>query len=295
MALDYPVFRLRDGARVPDSQLYGRADGRKFTGAELLHLLTWINGLPGFKVWEHNKFGGVRLSAHTDRSWHALVDGDGLSLAADVNYYPAADEAKRLTADVIPTLERIGIGWQFARDGHVPHHDDHLHVDVGPIGRAGGPAPHHGLFKASRKADPFAVVKSGTAREPREMLTYRGMTGARVEMVQRAAGAPVDRKYGPETERYVTRLQRRLGVTPDARWGPITARAYLADVGTLRRGDRGPAVYVIQYACLPGLRKSGHDGVFGAHTEDSVKECQRWARITVDGVAGPQFRAHVIR
>lgn len=57
---------------------------------------------------------------------------------------------------------------------------------------------------------------------------------------------------------------------------------------TLRNGDRGEEVKLLQKllikkACDPGLV----DGIFGTKTEKAVKEFQKKAGITVDGIVGP--------
>ncbi len=58
---------------------------------------------------------------------------------------------------------------------------------------------------------------------------------------------------------------------------------------TLRRGDRGENVKVLQRA----LRRAGFDagnidGVFGTRTESAVRAFQRASGLTVDGIAGPR-------
>lgn len=291
--MTYPIYRVTNGQRVPDRELYGPP---VFTGPEFLHLLRWINTQPGFVVWEHTHFGGVRPAAHTARSWHNLKDGEGIGLGADINYFPASAEADQLRKIIIPKLNALGIGWQFADKGHVPNHADHLHLDVGPIGRRGGPAPLYGLFHAKHKADPRKLLTLGPTKEPRKILTYRGMTGARVEVVQRCcymAEADIDRKFGPLTERAVMNQQRRLGVTIDGRWGPITARRWLEEYGVVKEGMSGPAVMLVQYAVNMPVNQL--DRKFGPKTREAVKAAQRWAAITADGVFGAQSRAKIIR
>ncbi|WP_051314650.1 peptidoglycan-binding domain-containing protein [Alteribacter aurantiacus] len=59
----------------------------------------------------------------------------------------------------------------------------------------------------------------------------------------------------------------------------------------LRNGDRGPLVRSLQEQLLNlgyNLGSFGADGIFGNVTENVVREVQRNAGISVDGVAGPQ-------
>lgn len=59
----------------------------------------------------------------------------------------------------------------------------------------------------------------------------------------------------------------------------------------LRRGSRGPRVAALQTRLRTGYplyaKDLQSDGVFGARTEAAVREFQRRAGLTVDGVAGP--------
>jgi peptidoglycan hydrolase-like protein with peptidoglycan-binding domain len=51
---------------------------------------------------------------------------------------------------------------------------------------------------------------------------------------------------------------------------------------TLRLGDRGDDVKLVQQAVMP------HDGVYGPQTEQAVRRYQAAKGLTVDGVCGPQ-------
>lgn len=58
---------------------------------------------------------------------------------------------------------------------------------------------------------------------------------------------------------------------------------------TLRRGDRGEDVKVLQRA----LKRAGYDagtidGIFGPRTEAAVRAFQRANGLTVDGIVGPR-------
>lgn len=81
---------------------------------------------------------------------------------------------------------------------------------------------------------------------------------------------------------YLTRAKRALG---------LTDRPAEAQPGTLRRGDRGEAVAVLQAA----LGRAGHpvaiDGDFGPRTERAVRAFQTARGLVVDGIVGPRTRA----
>jgi peptidoglycan hydrolase-like protein with peptidoglycan-binding domain len=66
---------------------------------------------------------------------------------------------------------------------------------------------------------------------------------------------------------------------------PVSANAAQSEV-VLKRGDRGPAVELLQRALGVGA-----DGVFGRVTARAVRKLQRSRGLTVDGVVGPQTRA----
>ena len=70
-------------------------------------------------------------------------------------------------------------------------------------------------------------------------------------------------------------------------WGGSSSTAS----GTLRLGSTGAAVTRLQQtlnARYPAYSKLAVDGVYGAKTEAVVRELQRRAGLTVDGIAGPQ-------
>lgn len=141
------------------------------------------------------------------------------------------------------------------------------------------------------KVDPVGKAKQGNteAKVAKKKRTPKRQSTLPVSVQQRIAGAKVDGKRGPETVSKLKALQKRLGVAQDGVWGPITARAYLASKGNLRRGSVGPWVRVIQHA--GGVTR---DGVWGTNTDAAVREMQAWAGITIDGVVGPASRIKII-
>lgn len=302
MTLNYPVYDVRTGKRLyfgPPDGSYGNTYGSPiFTAAEFHHTLRWIKS-KGFDVYANSHFGGINLTAHSPKSWHYVKDGYGRSLGADIGTYGNVNERARLINDLIPVLDRMGMAWHYARDGAVPGHYDHLHVDVSNWGRKGGPYPGYGYYNTYRKQNPltYLTTTSGSIstgsiikRKPKAIAVYQGATGNIVKVVQAIAGVKVDGTFGPATVTGVKALQRRLGISQDGSFGPGTARAYLASVGTRRKGATGHSVKIIQY--IAGVTM---DGTFGSGTETAVKQMQAYCGITTDGIFGEQSRRYIIR
>lgn len=294
MALNYPIYSVKTGARLsygPPSGEYGGTYGYSiFTGAEFLYLLRHIQKM-GFDVYAHSHFGGINLSAHSVKSWHYVKDANGISLGADIGTYGNVNERYRIINELIPLLDKMGVGWHYARNGYVPGHEDHIHIDVSNWGRKGGAAPSYGYYTTYRKANPVtylggAVVK----RKPRSIAAYYGISNSNlVKVIQRIAGVTADGSYGTGTVSAVKKLQGRLGIRQDGNFGPATARAYMASVGTRREGATGNSVRLIQY--VAGLTM---DGSYGPGTTKAVKEMQAYAGITVDGVFGATSRERLL-
>jgi len=142
------------------------------------------------------------------------------------------------------------------------------------------------------------------------VTVYRGDIGPAVRAVQctlrlalrpEAADLAADGVYGPATERAVTSLQALQGLRVDGVVGPATYRALKAAVTapappaatpsvakgpTLRRGDTGTAVRVLQAALAVTV-----DGRYGPRTEQAVAGFQGRQGLLVDGIAGPRTRA----
>jgi peptidoglycan hydrolase-like protein with peptidoglycan-binding domain len=133
-----------------------------------------------------------------------------------------------------------------------------------------------------------------------------------------------DGRFGPKTEAAVKAYQKNGGLSSDGIVGPRTVaklfyapvQAVLPDPGTgspstpaptpdpqpqpgqltppvlngsLRRGSTGEAVRQVQLRLAELHYPVGSaDGKFGPMTEQAVRLFQRKARITVDGIVGPQ-------
>lgn len=117
-----------------------------------------------------------------------------------------------------------------------------------------------------------------------------------IKSIQKLVGAAQDGIYGPDTTRRVKDWQSRNGLVADGIWGPATdAKAFppkpVTISHTLKRGSRGAAVVALQQRLKRDYplyaSKLVADGIFGPATEAVVREFQRRAGLTVDGLVGP--------
>lgn len=257
----------------------------------------WLQS-QGFWVWEHSQFykfgfgprGTYRVNpVHAARSFHK---GD---LALDVNWPNAAQERQKILSIVIPMAKKLGISYIYAEKGTMGsarNHTGHIHLDCGTSTNNG----RNYIYNPGKNVDYRAILgQSGKKRRPKGVWVNRQrQNSALTQVVQTIVRAydrslKIDGKYGPATEKYVKVWQRGLRQKADGKIGPSTVRSYLARAGTIKRGSRGNAVRMVQY--IVGVKR---DGVFGPATEQALKECQRWAGITADGVFGQQCRAKLL-
>ena len=127
-----------------------------------------------------------------------------------------------------------------------------------------------------------------------------GATGTAVRRLQRALRRTpdlqiaVDGEFGPKTEAAVKLFQQSTGLVVDGVVGPRTWQA-LPDGGPmpqLKDGSTGDVVRDLQRVLTNGaagewgITPQGVDGIFGPHTEASVRAFQAWGKVTVDGVIG---------
>ena len=289
----YALYDVRTGRRLsvgPSTGAWGDTYGSPiFTGAEFHALLNYIKGM-GFHVYANSHHGGINRTAHSPKSWHYVKDAQGRSLAADIGTHGDVNERNRIIRELIPLLDRYGVGWHYARDGHVPNHHDHIHIDVSDWGRRGGPAStSYGYFKTYKKASPLNLG-ANRKRKPRSVAAYYGVKNPElVKVVQRIVNVKQDGSYGPGTREAVKRAQRSWGVTADGSFGPATTRAYFKRMGVRGPGDKGWAVRLVQY--IAGVPM---DGSYGPQTTQAVKELQAWGGLTTDGYFGPKSQAKLI-
>lgn len=112
-------------------------------------------------------------------------------------------------------------------------------------------------------------------------------------------GLIVDGDYGPKTKKaLITVLQRCLvnaygtKIRIDGDFGPETKAACRA----VAKGDKGLLVSILQAGLLVhGITCTKIDASFGDQTENGVKEFQEKASITVDGSAGPETFAQLMK
>ena len=110
-------------------------------------------------------------------------------------------------------------------------------------------------------------------------------------------GGWIDGIRGPATRRAVARFQLRAGIGVDGIAGPRTRRALgrrgRPRIGSrpLRTGHRGWDVAALQFSLAEhGFPSGPIDGGLGPRTAAALRRFQAWARIGVDGVAGPGTR-----
>jgi peptidoglycan hydrolase-like protein with peptidoglycan-binding domain len=115
-------------------------------------------------------------------------------------------------------------------------------------------------------------------------------------------GGTIDGVMGPRTRRAVRALQRRAGIAVDGILGPQTRRAlgryarHRLGERMLGNGSRGWDVAALQFKLAwHGFPSGTFDGAFGSHTDSALRRFQRWARLGVDGVAGPATVRHLRR
>jgi peptidoglycan hydrolase-like protein with peptidoglycan-binding domain len=117
-----------------------------------------------------------------------------------------------------------------------------------------------------------------------------------------ALGGPADGLFGSKTEAAVKLFQADNGLQVDGIVGPETFKKLYIKTnygGRLLQKDRvdrnqGYDVFFLQERLKTlGYYNGALDGKFGSETEAAVKALQTAAKITVDGVVGPQTYFHL--
>ena len=121
---------------------------------------------------------------------------------------------------------------------------------------------------------------------------------AALQVALRAHGVyrgPVDGLRGPATTAAVKQLQRRARLVADGVVGPRTRAALGRRYGRPRLGSRllkhgaaGWDVAALQFLLAwHGFPSGKFDGKLGPRTARALRRYQRWAGLSVDGIAGP--------
>ena len=104
-------------------------------------------------------------------------------------------------------------------------------------------------------------------------------------------GLNVDGLYGSRTKTELTKaFQKTVGVTADGIWGVKTSAA--AKQNTVRKGDTGTLVMILQCFLICHKRSITADGKFGSKTETALEIVQIKYGLYADGIAGSEtFKA----
>lgn len=117
----------------------------------------------------------------------------------------------------------------------------------------------------------------------------KGDGGPRVAFIQKTLRLPVDRVFGPRTQRAVKRFQRSRGLHADGVVGPATWAALKRSRGHRARSRGGTRVKT-RGALVRRLQQRlgiAADGVFGPATKRAVSRYQRSRGLYPDGIVGP--------
>ncbi|MGL5851530.1 MAG: peptidoglycan-binding protein [Phycicoccus sp.] len=138
---------------------------------------------------------------------------------------------------------------------------------VGGSGGGGTPTPPSGWSTVRRGDSGFRVVAV------QHLLRHRGQSVA------------ADGVFGAATADRVSAFQRSTGLAAD---GIVGERTWPPLVVLVREGSRGEAVVGLQKTLGSRGFATPADGIFGPGTAARVRDFQRSAGLTSDGVAGPQ-------
>jgi murein DD-endopeptidase MepM/ murein hydrolase activator NlpD len=140
------------------------------------------------------------------------------------------------------------------------------------------------------------VLVALVALLPSPAVASRDAGVAALQVALRARGlyaGSIDGLKGPLTSAATKRFQRQAGLAPSGLIGSNTREAlgrygrHVLGGRLLARGARGWDVAALQFLLAwHGFPSATIDGVLGFHTDRAVRRFQRWAGLSVDGVAG---------
>ena len=118
-------------------------------------------------------------------------------------------------------------------------------------------------------------------------MLRRGLVGEPVRILQEKLGVDADGIFGGATDRALRQYQQDNGLSVDGIAGPDTfTEMGLHQLVLLQRGIRGHMVRRVQEALGIGV-----DGIFGAGTENAVKQWQEGNGYEVTGFVDPTMLA----
>lgn len=109
-----------------------------------------------------------------------------------------------------------------------------------------------------------------------------GSKGDWVKVLQYAVGVKADGKFGASTKSALQKCQKKHGLTSDGIAGDETWESILNEAPTLRKGDSGAYVYILEVL----LETMTEDGHYKDDEEAHVKTYQTAKKLTADGVVG---------
>jgi len=149
---------------------------------------------------------------------------------------------------------------------------------------------------APKPSNSQPVSTGGGKRAPSPLpLVRRGFDNGGYDfLVQECVGVKQDGDIGEETEKAIKRVQKGAGLGADGLVGKWTWILFVQRAGDLKQGAKGHSgIKVLQN--LLGFRGAECDGDFGPATTERVREVQRWAGLTADGVVGSDTRKALTR
>lgn len=214
--------------------------------------------------------------------------------------------------NVVESMMNLGCryGWQVETWGNYVSNRAHLVQLPNVHPRIGGVDVNDVLQNewGAWVPDGAVVIQVTTPAAPTEPYIWptlrRGMSGQAVRemqqvMANRGWGLDADGDFGTKTENVVIAFQREKGLMDDGVVGPITKDAMLNDptnvaggdavpsLPTMRRGDSGPSVVMLQQKLADRGWSIGVDGNFGRQTFSIVTMFQQEKGLDPDGIAGP--------